>query len=251
MVTLNTVIYEGNFEKFLNKDCWFFAFQSELVKNKLITVNNLTSSEAFNTKVDELRELYDFDIVYVSEKGTEAIEDFKLGIDENTFGYYYTVSYFVAINAVKTKYILNVASDCQDDIVLGDEFITASIKEIETNTSCSTTMVAWTKDNKVMSTGFIIGEYEQVELTRVLGLEGSESEHFNFTSNFSDQFFFGSIDKLKKVDYNLDESYASSYNGPHYGGYCFEKRMVAHQIYSKTYNHVYKGNQYYIHDGNY
>ena len=38
MITLNTILYEGNFYEFLVKDCWFFTFNSELVTNKLLTI---------------------------------------------------------------------------------------------------------------------------------------------------------------------------------------------------------------------
>ena len=55
MITLNTIIYEGNFDRFLNKDCWFFTFSSKLITKKLITVNNLSSTEHFLTKINELK----------------------------------------------------------------------------------------------------------------------------------------------------------------------------------------------------
>ena len=115
MITLNTIIYEGNFDKFLNKDCWFFTFSSKHITKKLITVNNLSSTEHFLTKVNELKKTYDFDIVYVSEHKDFANKIYNLNIDENTLGYYYTMPYFVAINNITTEYILNVASDCISD----------------------------------------------------------------------------------------------------------------------------------------
>ena len=60
------------------------------------------------------------------------------------------------------------------------------------------------------------------------------------------------IDKLKKIDYNIPESYANQfYNGPSYGGNSFEKRMVGNQVNNNIYNCIYKGDNYYIHDNNY
>lgn len=243
MITLNTIIYEGNFDKFLNKDCWFFTFSSKLITKKLITVNNLSSTESFLTKVNELKKIYDFDIVYVSEHKDFTNKIYNLNIDENTVGYYYTMPYFVAINNITTEYILNVASDCMGDILIDDDFLSSGIEEIKTNPKCSTAMVAWVKNNKIMENGLTVGQYEENETVKHNG-----TLYFNYTKGFTDQFFLGNIEKLKHINYNLDSNYANTYNGPTYGGNCFEKRIVAHQNYNNIYNCIYKGSQYYIHD---
>jgi len=243
MITLNTIIYEGNFDRFLNKDCWFFTFSSKLITKKLITVNNLSSTEHFITKVNELKKIYDFDIVYVSEHKDFANKIYNLNIDENTLGYYYTIPYFVAINNITTEYILNIASDCIGDILIDDDFLIRGVEEIKTNPMCSTTMVSWVKNNKIMDNGLTVGQHEENETSKHKG-----TLYFNYTKGFTDQFFLGNIEKLKHINYNLDSNYANTYKGPYYGGNCFEKRMVAHQNYNNIYNCIYKGSQYYIHD---
>ncbi len=243
MITLNTIIYEGNFDKFLNNETWFFKFNSKYITKKLITVNNLKSTERFLTMVNELKKLHVFDIVYVSDNKDTVNKLYSLNIDEKTLGYYYTIPYFVAIENVSTEYILNIATDCMSDIFIDDEFLYKAINEIKTNSKCSTVMVSWIKDNKIMSNGLTVGQHEENETS-----EDKGSENFNYTKGFTDQFFLGDINKLKKINYNLDEKYSSTYHGPNYGGNCFEKRIVGHQNYNKVYNCIYKGNQYYIHD---
>lgn len=252
MITLNTILYEGNFNEILSPDSWFFTIKSDLITNKLLTINNITSIRLFSEKLANMKKQHNFDVVYVLENKDNAIKEFNLNIDETTVGYYYTIAYFVAIINTKTEFLLNVASDCMQDININDEFFRLSIKEIDNNEFCSTTMVAWTKNNYIMANGLTIGQYEHDETFKKLNREYVISEWFNYTANFTDQFFMGSIDKLKKIDYNISESYSNQiYNGPTYGGNCFEKRMVAHQVQNNRYNCVFKGNQYYIHDGKY
>ena len=98
----------------------------------------------------------------------------------------------------------------------------------------------------------LVGETEQEETFKRLEFNGELSPKFHYTANFTDQFFLGSIDNFKKIDYNIPEHYSNQiYGGPSYGGNSFEKRMVGHQVLNKVYNCVYKGPQYYIHDGHY
>lgn len=249
MITLNTIVYEGNFRTILSEDSWFNKFQSSLVTKKMLTVNNISSIDEF----EELIKKYPFfDIVYVNDTKNDVIEKYKLNINEKTIGYYYTIPYFVAIEKVTTKYILNVASDCMQDIFISDTFLTDSIIELTSNPLASTTMVAWTKDNYIMKNDKKIGQHEEDETARILNISNNTSTLFNCTANFTDQFFFGSIDYLRNIDYIIDESYSNKfYHGPSYGGNSFEKRIVAHQIKNNQFNCVYKGNDYYIHDGRY
>ena len=78
MITLNTIIYEGNFNEFLKSDNWFFTFKSKYITKKLITVNNLTSIGKFNEKINELKLDYDFDIVFVSDQTDTVKKHFNL-----------------------------------------------------------------------------------------------------------------------------------------------------------------------------
>ncbi len=249
MITLNTIIYENNFRDVLNDESWFIKFTDRFVTKKLVTVNNLTSLTELN---DLLLKYPEISVVYVEERLESVKEKFSLNINETTLGYVYTIPYFIAIDFIKTEYILNVATDCMTDINIDNEFLAAGISEIQNNPFCSTAMVAWTKNNYIMKDQKKVGETEQSETFKRLGNVCELSEAFNYTANFTDQFFLGSIDKLKKIDYNIPENYADRiYNGPNYGGYSFEKRMVGHQVLNKVYNCVYKGPQYYIHDGHY
>jgi hypothetical protein len=100
--------------------------------------------------------------------------------------------------------------------------------------------------------GLKVAKHEQIEGARILKRQEFETELFNYRENFTDQLFFGNVDNLKKIDYNLGENFSEIiYHGPIYGGNSFEKRMVAHHVKNGLYNCVYKKNDYYIHDGNY
>ena len=250
MITLNTIAYEGNFEKLLSNECWFFKFKSNLITKKTITVNNINNRTKFNELLKMLSTEHDFEIINVELDILKKV--FGLNINEMTLGYNYTIPYFATINKIKTPFILNVASDCMDDIYINDEYLNLSIAELKNNPFCLSTMVAWTKDNYIMSNGKRIGEYEESETLKLINNNVKLSDNFNYRFNFTDQFFMASIDELKKLDYNIDESHSSKiYFGPPYGGNSFEKRMASNQVYNKKYNCVCKGNQYYIHDKNY
>jgi hypothetical protein len=247
MITLNTILYEGNFNKFLNDDCWFFKFKSKFITKKLLTINNLISTDKFLSKVNVLKEKYEFDIIYVSEQKDFINKIYNLNIDENTTGYYYTIPYFVAIDNITTEYILNIASDSMDDILITNDFLFDSLHHLKTNQKCSTCMISWVKNNKIMPNGLTVGQHEENETSKDTG-----TRTFNYSFGFTDQFFIGRIDKLKAIDYNIPELISGKiYHGPEYGGNSFEKRMVGHQITNNVYNCIYKGNDYYIHDNNY
>lgn len=255
MITLNTIIYEGNANNFLNKNNWFFNFNSKYITKKLITVNNLNSKDLFENKVNELKELFDFDVIYVDEFLVETKDYFNLNIDESNTGYYYTIPYFVALYKTDSEYFFNVASDCMDDIVITDDFFEKSFVELTENSLCNTTMVSWCKNNETIKDiyspnfGMTIGDYEESETLRILDKNIPKSENFSIRYNFTDQLFLGKTSKLKNINYNVDENISSMwYTGPHYGGNCFEKRMVGHHIINNVYNLVYKKNDYFIHD---
>lgn len=250
MITLNTIAYEGNFEKLLSSDSWFFKFNSNLITNKTITINNIVNKNKFNTLLNEMSIKHVFDVIYVELDELNKV--FNLNINQSTLGYNYTIPYFAAINKIETPFILNIASDCMDDIYIDDEYLNASIEELQNNKNCLSTMVAWTKNNYVMSNGKKIGEYEEDESFKIIKNNPKLSNKFNYRFNFTDQFFMASIDELKKLNYNIDESHSNKiYFGPQYGGNSFEKRMASNQVYNNQYNCVFKGNQYYIHDKNY
>lgn len=252
MITLNTIIYENNFNQILSEDSWFFKFNSKYISQKCLTVNNITSIDILLEKINNLKCKFDFKLLYVDEHKNESIKKHNLDINENTLGYYYTIPYFVIIDNINTKYLLNVASDCMDDIFINDEYLKDSMYELDNNELCSTTMVSWVKNNKIKENGLTVPQYTENEYCKILNKFESFNDKFNYNAGFTDQFFMGIVDKLKKYDYNVDENICEIiYNGPSYGGRCFEKRMVGYHIKNKIYNFVYKGPQYYIHDGNY
>jgi hypothetical protein len=246
MITLNTILYEGNFDNFLVKDCWFFTFKSKFITNKLLTINNLTSIDRFNEKIETLNKMYNFDVIFVEDTVAEVKNFFKINMNKDTIGYYYTIPYFVTIFNVKTNYILNVASDCMGDIKISDKFLEDSLIELENNTLCSTTMVSWVKGNMLIN-GKTVAQNEHDSLVKNYN-NLTELENFTYTNGFTDQFFLGKTSKLKDIDYNLVLKYSSSYHGPPYGGDCFEKRMVGHQKYNNIYNCVHKSDDYYVHN---
>lgn len=252
MITLNTIVYEGNFRDVLSVGGWFLDFKTKYITKKMITVNNINSKDEFKEIIDRITKFIDLDVVYVDDFKTQMINKYKLYINESNIGYIYTIPYFVTIDNIKTEFILNVASDCMGDIRISDEFLEKAIIELRTNLLCSTTMVAWTKNNYIMKNNRKIGEHEEIETLKILDRQINQSDRFNYSAGFTDQFFMGVVEKLKKIDYNISESHSNIiYHGPSYGGNSFEKRMVAHQIYNNTYNCIYKGDDYYIHDKNY
>lgn len=249
MITLNTIVYEGNFRKVLTDNSWFITFTHPLITKKLLTVNNLVSINEFKNLLINHPNI---DVVYVSEHKDSVIEKYSLGINEETIGYFYTIPYFVSLETISTEFILNVASDCMDDIYISDSFILDSIKELDTNNKCSTTMVAWTKNNYVMTNKITIGKHENIETFKTLGKEYVETPNFNYSFGFTDQFFLGKVENLKRVNYNIGPDVSERiYNGPAYGGNSFEKRIVGHQVLNNVCNCIYKGRDYYIHDGRY
>jgi hypothetical protein len=249
MITLNTIIYENNFREVLSSGSWFFRFNSDLITKKTLTINNVLFRSELISKIKGMKKDYDFDLIWVEENLEEVKEKFNLSIDQNTLGYYYTIPYFSMINSIETDYVLNVASDCMEDIHISEDFLRASLKELESNPLCSSTMISWVKDNRIMENGKTVGQNEYDELVASSGIVNPKN--FTYSKGFTDQFFLTSLKKLRGYNYNLDPSYSSLYQGPSYGGNCFERRIVGIQSYKESYNCIYKGRDYYIHDGRY
>lgn len=247
MITLSTIIYEGNYIDFL-KSNWFFEFESKFITDKLIVVNNLELNDNFILMINELKTKYEFSLSYVSDTIDLVKSFFNLDIDESAIGYWYTIPYFVAINSTKTKYLLNVATDCMSDIKISDDFLKKSINELDKE-YCSSSMISWVKKNRLIN-GVTVGENENIETFRLLERIFQSSEFFSYTYGFTDQFFLSKVDNLKNIDYNIDGPNII-YQGPAYGGNSFEKRVVAYQIKNNKYNCVFKGEDYFIHNGNY
>ncbi len=82
MITLTTILYEGNFDEILSDESWFINFKSQLITNKIIVVNNLISKDRFLTKLNNLINRNDFEIIYVDEFKDMVIDKYKLNIND-------------------------------------------------------------------------------------------------------------------------------------------------------------------------
>ena len=51
MITLTTIIYDGNFKNILRDDSWFLNFKSKYVTKKRLNVNNILNKNEFEEYV--------------------------------------------------------------------------------------------------------------------------------------------------------------------------------------------------------
>ena len=75
MITLNTIIYEDNFNEILSEDSWFFKFNSKYISQKCLTINNITSVDIFLEKINNLKSKFNFKLLYVDEHKNESIKN--------------------------------------------------------------------------------------------------------------------------------------------------------------------------------
>jgi hypothetical protein len=254
MITLNTILYEGNFVKYLTDDCWFFTFKSKYITKKLLTINNLTSIELFNELINKLKVKHDFDVVFVSDYDTEAIKKFNLNMDANSIGYWYSIPYFVDILTITTPFIFNVSSDCCDEIKVNDDYFEKSINILNGDNDYPVTTLPWGEHwgtvgvpNGIPSHVSCVGEWEQLNLPEYT-IEKALDD-FWCSGVFSDQVFIGHIDKLKAIDYNCPKM--GRYNGPPYGGSnAFEARLSEYLAKNNLFRLIFKNKElYYKHIG--
>ena len=129
MITLHTIIYDGNYIEYLKKESRFFTLENKLITKKLITVNNVTDITNCNKLLNELKMLYDFEIVYVDDYVDTTKTFFKLEMDKTTPGYYYSIPIFVGFLNIITPYIFHFSSDClNDNLSFTDDFLSNSIE---------------------------------------------------------------------------------------------------------------------------
>jgi len=249
MITLHTIIYEGNYRQYLKHTSRFFTLEDNLITNKLITVNNVTNIDDCNRILNDLKKYYKFDVVYVNDYLTETKDFFKLNMDEKTVGYLYSIPFFVGILNTKTQFIYHVGSDClNDDLSVNEDYFSKSVKILNNNdnlivTTVTSSLVPWSicgvpseVPNKLVS---CVGEWEQLNTVNY----NSEKplEDWWCGSGFSDHTFLGNIEKLKGVDYNIEQ--VAPFNGPAYGGSAsFEYRMAQHLTKTNTFRLIYKNN---------
>lgn len=242
MITLTTVLYEGNFFNFFNDEKWFWNYNHELITEKLLVINNLNSETIFNDLVNDFKKKYDFEICFVKDFEEFSLKKFKLDLDKNNIGYVYTIPYFVMFTNVKTDYVLNVATDCMGDILIENDFIYESINSFETNNYCLLTSLPWSKNNQIHN-GLTCGEYETISYN----LQEYKTESFCPSFSFADHVFLISSKNINKINFNLPDS--GRYLGPEYcGGICFEKKIVDYLSFSNKFRFIYNKNSYYVHN---
>lgn len=242
MITLSTILYENNFLNFFNENNWFWNFKNKHITEKLIIVNNLTSKDLFNKVSSNWSYQYNFKVFFVEEFENFAKEKFNLNFDKNNLGYVYTIPYYVMFSQTNTNYILNVATDCMNDILIEEDYLINSINELDNNHHCLITSLPWSKNNQT-NNGLTCGEYE----TMSYRLTDYKTDDFCPSYSFSDQVFLTSIKNMNQVNFNSPDS--GRYLGPHYcGGICFEKKIVDYLSFSNKFRFIYNKNSYYVHN---
>jgi hypothetical protein len=262
MITLTTTLYDGNYEQFLTEEYsnWFHTFTNKQITKKTLIVNNLSNKDRFYFLLDKIHRKYSvkYDLIFVEEYAKDAINHFKLDINESSLGYYYSIQYFVALLKVNTPYILNVSTDCMVDINVNDIFFEKSINLFE-NTEYPISFIPWSKHWKTYGypeglgelgkSVSCVAEWEQIHAVKFPNKE--------FLKDFwcghvvTDQVFFADVNKLKIVDFNPSKGSCYIHSrSPYAGDDAFEVKMSDYLFY----NHIYKAvlkteDQYFIHSG--
>jgi len=237
MITLNTTIWEGDFDQILDEKSWFLNYKSNNVKEKTLIINNVRkeSRDKLLSKIKNAQKNQNINIVYVDEYKEEAKRFFNLNIDESTPGYVYTIQYFVALLKCNQPYIFNVSSDCE--LFFKEEYLNDSIEALQSNQKAITTTLPWSEDIRVSIN-------EQNQMYKYFGKPELELEKFYYSVGFSDQTFFGDVSKLRNVNYNT--THPNTEHFPAYGGNSFEKRLCSYFLNQHSYRLVYK-KYHYIH----
>jgi hypothetical protein len=127
-----------------------------------------------------------------------------------------------------------------------DTFLIESKKEILNNDKIPLTTLCWEYPNFKERFGHDVGQWEQEETFRIKNKVEPSLNNFWISMGFSEQFFVASVDKLKKMDYNLQKATNPFHAyGPPYCPTSWEKR-VAHYIYNNDqYRGIWKNTQHY------
>lgn len=263
MITLTTILYEGNFKFHLKENSWFRKFKSEYITKKRLIINNLDSTQELEDILNELYDPSEVELLYVSDHAEEVIDYFKLSTKEGDLGYNFTVPYFVNIYTCNTPYFFNVSSDCCVDICIKDNFFEKSIKLLEQDNLYPITTLSWEKDwsthgypNEITRRDVTcVGEWEQI-LAADAGLyvEEKSLEDFWCSHKFWDGIFLGHTKKLKNIDYN-ECFYANVRQHienvtPYGGSRSFENRMSDYLRFNDIYRPILKSKtEYASHTG--
>lgn len=253
MITITTILFQGNYQKILNPDSWFLNYNPTYDNKKLIVVNNVNDRPQIEILLNDYKKQFSFDYFFVEDYEQESIKYFNLDIDKNkTVGYYYIIPYFTLILKLETDFVFHISEDCMNKIFFDESFISNSIEEIQNNPFIFSTTLSW--GTKGASMGYDVGEWEQICTFRYKNKTEEENKKFWYTIGFSDQVFVSSKNKLIVPNYILDPSYVRSGDSPTCQGvpYCPEswERRVSEYIYK---NDMYRGvwknhNHYYLHE---
>lgn len=264
MITLTTILYEGNFKFHLKENPWFREFKSKYITKKRLIVNNLQSTQELEIILNDLYDPKEIELIYVSDHAEKVIDYFKLSIKEGDLGYNYTVPYFVNIYTCTTPYFFNVSSDACVDICVKDSFFEKSIhllgqdnKYIVTTFPCDKDWVLYgyppltPHESKIIySNGLTCqGEWEQFNVPGFK--KEQELEDFWCGVTFWDGVFLAHTKKLKSINYQ--ECYGANHIqaiSPYGGRGAFENRIADYLMYNNTYRLMTKSkSQYANHSG--
>jgi hypothetical protein len=262
MITLTTILYEGNFRFHLKENPWFRNFKSKYITKKRLLINNLESTQEFEDILNDLYDPKEVELVYVSDYADEVIDFFKLNIGEGDLGYNYTVPYFVNIYTCTTPYFFNVSSDCCVDICVKDSFFEKSIRLLGADNDYVVTTLQTEKDwsthgypsftpwesEQIHGKGVTCqGEWEQINIPGFA--EEQELEDFWCSATFWDGIFMAHTDKMKSIDYQESFGCNSIQAVAPYGGRgAFENRIADYLMYKNVHRAMLKSKtQYAMH----
>lgn len=248
MTTVTTLLYDGNYRHILNDSSWFMNYQPSYTHQKLITVNNVSDRDEIESILKGFQKKYDFNYFFVTDFEDDAKKFFKVDIDkERTVGYYYQIPYYSLLLFLETDYVLNVSADCSKNLVLGDDFVTSSIEELETNPNIFTTSVSWGRPEIEKSFGYELGEWEELQAFKKR--PKLQNDKFWHTEGFGDNLFFSKTSNLKSVDYNLIKKSGSPCEWVPYCPICWETRVCEYTYQKGAYRGIWKNsNYYYFHE---
>jgi hypothetical protein len=247
MITISTLLYQGNYTNILNDQSWFLNYNPSYDHKKLIVVNNIKDRNNLSSILESYKKTHYVDYVFVEDFEDQCIKDFNLDINKNTtLGYYYIIPYFVLISKVETNMVFQLSEDCTNEIYFDEDFVLDSIKEINENNKIVSTTLNSGKSG--ISMGYDTGQWEQIESFRYKGKIEKENEKFWQGVGFSDQLFIASVSKLKAVDYNLETRDNKICLGTPYCPDSWERRVSEYLYQNDLYRGVWKNNKnYYIH----
>jgi hypothetical protein len=262
MITLTTILYEGNFRFHLKENLWFRNFKSKYITKKRLLINNLESTQEFEDILNDSYDPEEVELVYVSDYADEVIDFFKLNIGEGDLGYNYTVPYFVNIYTCTTPYFFNVSSDCCVDICVKDSFFEKSIRLLGDDNDYIVTTLQTEKDwsthgypsftswesEQIHGKGVTCqGEWEQINIPGFK--KEQELEDFWCSATFWDGIFMAHTDKLKSINYQESFGHNSIQAVAPYGGRgAFENRIADYLMYKNVHRAMLKSKtQYAMH----